>query len=320
MFFRKNDENEKENMIKEEKRVEGKKELVLETSEELYNIMLKALKKQSKEEYYFGEKVLEVARDSKEINESIHLSKENLNEIVFGIENINKAGELTKESLKENRNILENNGKKVDELNEQVLNLENLYKNYIKVFEGLKNKAEKVEKIVESINGVAYKINLLSLNASIEAARAGETGRGFSVVAQEIKKLADNTKNLSGEIEVNMKSVVADINKVADETVEAFENIENVSKSTNNMKMEFEKLVEKDKNVMANMEEVRRYSEENSDYVSQINDYFNQNFGKISKMTEAMNEINNKRIEKDVFYSDFSSYLYQLEDIIKELK
>jgi len=85
-----------------------------------------------------------------------------------------------------------------------------------KVFK-LEEKTGQVHQILEIITGVAQRTNLLSLNASIEAARAGEAGRGFSVVADEIRKLAENATRSGEEISKLIHEIQTDTQEVADE-------------------------------------------------------------------------------------------------------
>lgn len=68
-------------------------------------------------------------------------------------------------------------------------------------------KSGRIESIISTINNIAEQTNLLSLNASIEAARAGDAGKGFSVVANEIRKLSENSRLATGEIADMIKDV-----------------------------------------------------------------------------------------------------------------
>ncbi len=85
-----------------------------------------------------------------------------------------------------------------------------------KVFQ-LEAKTRHVNQITEIITDVAHRTNLLSLNASIEAARAGEAGRGFSVVADEIRKLSESAGRSADEITSLIHEIQADTDSVADE-------------------------------------------------------------------------------------------------------
>ena len=168
--------------------------------------------------------------------------------------------------------------------------------------EKLKNLSHDIGTIVVSINSIAEQTNLLALNAAIEAARAGEAGRGFSVVADEIRKLAEQTNRETNKIEDL-------INKVQTEV----ENVRQGSSAVNEKVTTGLKLMEISKN---NISKIMDLTNKNNDDIAFISNSAQEQNTASREITTAISTITNSSTEIEVLSLNTSEIAMGIKDIL----
>ena len=194
---------------------------------------------------------------------------------------------------------------------------------FTKVQDDIKNlneKALQISKIVDLINGISEQTSLLSLNASIEAVRAGAAGKGFGVVADEIKHLAEQTSEATKTI----RNIVEEIVK---ETQNAVQEVENANVIFDEQKLSVQEADQAFRGIIDSLQKITEAVNQVNNAMTEIDEYKNRaleeilNISTIAQQTAASTEEVTAASEEQVSSADELARLAaNLKDSVDELE
>lgn len=235
-----------------------------------------------------GNQTSEVASAISEMTSTIYDTTKNANNAAKAA---NKAGDFAKEG-----------GTVVKETVEGMNRIAQVVTNASQTVDGLGKSSDQIGEIIQVIDDIADQTNLLALNAAIEAARAGEQGRGFAVVADEVRKLAERTTKATKEIAGMIKQIQQET-KVAVASIAAGKTeVERGKELAAKAGTALQEIIKASDEVLGVINQVAAASEEQSAAAEQINNNIVNiskvvndsatNMHHIVKASESLNDLN----------------------------
>ena len=200
-----------------------------------------------------------------------------MTEFATRIQESNEYGEQIQEASNHVLDMTDEGSQLMNGSTKQMTNIHQVVKESVHKVSELNNQSQEISKLVTVIKEIADQTNLLALNAAIEAARAGEHGRGFSVVAEEVRKLAEQTASSVTEITGIVENIQNGFGTVTESLQEGYSEvekgtsqIETTGKTFNNISLSVNKMVNSINQVSVNLADISASSQEMNSAIQEI--------------------------------------------------
>ncbi|WP_158541069.1 methyl-accepting chemotaxis protein [Sporosarcina sp. BI001-red] len=290
----------------------------------------------------------ELTSTAHEVREGSSQMSSTMQELSSGAENqANSASDLSglMDSFTSKINEANNNGQHVQETSAGVLDMtekgsqlmvssttqmtkiDQIVLNAVQKVEGLDVHSQRISALVSVIQSLADQTNLLALNAAIEAARAGEHGKGFAVVADEVRKLAEQSSSsvtditeIVHQIQSESSSVVASLQEGYQEVEQGTEQILTTGHTFNQISHELTEMVTNIGNVSNNLSEIVSSSQNMTDSIQEIAAISEESAAGIEQSSAASQQIGNTMEEVAEKSKDLSQLALELNELVGKFK
>lgn len=263
--------------------------------------------------YQITEVSKSISNQSEEEKRKFSAASDVIRELNSIAESIQALAEASKTSAKEGQEAANNSQAQVQNSMKEMGEIQERVQLASEQVSALNATAQNIANIIDSISEIADQTNLLALNAAIEAARAGEQGRGFAVVADEVRALAEKTSQSSHEINSIITDLTDNVHHVTQSMDVVVEQVQTNAEGAQHTAKKIEQAVEKIKLSSENAEQIDHISTRQKDQFTQLSLAMTDLLQALEKNTSKVSNTSN--IAQTLF-----NLTQRLHDLISEFQ
>ena len=292
---------------------------ISEQNKSLADTLSKSVEQTDKASSEIANAITDVASNTGEQSRNLIKAKQSTGIMTENSLEIAKKAKETQVIAKNMIEVIQNSSTVFSSLTDKLKNTAEVSVGIAGKVQNLYNEADKIKNIVTTVTEISERTNLLALNAAIEAARAGEHGKGFAVVSDEVRKLAEQSARSSEEIRQLIQGIIESINEITDKTQKEVKRINEDIAFADRSKGAFEEVAKTTQNTYNSVEHIFELAEQSSALVENVNVLMDDVSASAEETVAFTEEVSASAQEQSAAMQETAELIRNLKDIANNI-
>lgn len=263
--------------------------------------------------------ISEIANGAGDVSQSATSTMENMREMVDSSTQIKDFAQTTLDDSIKMQETTNESAERLSTLVDSIRSTSDINDELAEGIGALEDHANQISNIAVEVTDISEQTNLLALNAAIEAARAGEHGRGFAVVADEVRSLAEQSTSSAARIDELVNTITKHINVVVDTMREQIAKAEEDISLANTSKEDFNSISEITNTTVQSFKKVQNLIEDQMEKADEISSLMEDIVASVEETSAESQEVSAGSEEQSAAMEQVFEYIENLDSMAKEL-